>query len=342
MQYWRFTVIAVLLANTAGCATLSNSGNRDIFIETSDNRQVLVNVETPSDSYQTTLPNVITAKATFGRQRVTVQLNDPCYMTSEISVSPSFNLVTLLNIWFYPGFLVDYLTGKMWDYPERTIVPVKKNELMDESCVQRLAQTGTPPPTPTTPDKPLDQLKHADKLTDKNEQRINVGVGIAFGPLAYQDALDTRAFEMALNYRLNQRNHLEQRIETKIVGKSTLAKDSYTVTLNHFPSPYHGWHLGMGTGVSQITVQNRSGTGDVSLSATVSPVFLNLGWKNPNSSGAYVRLSIGMEYFGLGQINVIDEDDNSSGQTDKRQYNDAQRTLQEAKRYAYFSVGYNF
>ncbi len=33
------------------------------------------------------------------------------------TVPVSFNLVTLVNILFWPGFLVDLATGAMWDYP---------------------------------------------------------------------------------------------------------------------------------------------------------------------------------------------------------------------------------
>lgn len=118
--------VAVSAVMLSGCSTMFNGGSQTIVATSSNpDQKVKVDVSTPNESYQTTLPATIVTSPSSNKE-VTIKVDDKCFNSTSVtvnkSVTPSY-WANLLNGW---GFLIDYATGDMWKYDTKVLVPTEK------------------------------------------------------------------------------------------------------------------------------------------------------------------------------------------------------------------------
>ncbi len=110
-----------------GCATMFNGGSQTFQVNASNGKKVKVSVTTPDGSYGAELPaTVVATPSSF--DKVSIKSMDPCYDPVSVKVgqevTPAY-FANILNGW---GFLIDYVTGKMWTYNNQTSLVVSKKE----------------------------------------------------------------------------------------------------------------------------------------------------------------------------------------------------------------------
>lgn len=99
-----FTSVAFTMS---GCASMFGSDNRSIHVTSNpDNAKVYYQgVEIGKT------PTNVAVDSTFSPGSITVK--KPGYNTSMHQIQTSFQTVGILNIFFWPGFIIDAITGKM-------------------------------------------------------------------------------------------------------------------------------------------------------------------------------------------------------------------------------------
>lgn len=107
------TVGALLILS--GCATLFSGTDEDITFN-SDPAGATVIVD--GVAVGTTPTTVEIDRPGLNDMDVTVQLDG--YDTRTFELSKEFNMVSILNIFFWPGFIVDALTGALFKYDKTT------------------------------------------------------------------------------------------------------------------------------------------------------------------------------------------------------------------------------
>lgn len=111
----KFYSICFCLLSLSGCATMFNSGSQTIQAIPSNGEGVRVNITTPSGTYATKLPTTIVAEpSTF--HKVLVDVKDDCYEPTQTAVPSTVTPSFIVNVLFWPGFIIDTLTGTMWKY----------------------------------------------------------------------------------------------------------------------------------------------------------------------------------------------------------------------------------
>jgi len=112
--------VVLLSAGLVGCATLF-TGTRDNVTISSNPAGALVLVD---GLEMGRTPATIPIKRGFGDKVVTLRMEGQADRTFELQ--STFNVATLVNIFFWPGFIVDAATGAMMKYS-----PVAYNVTMD-------------------------------------------------------------------------------------------------------------------------------------------------------------------------------------------------------------------
>ena len=107
---------------SGGCATLSNlDGLQDLNVTTENGLSMPVILVEDGESRIVTVPATIPMKSVNARP---IFHNHPCY-TPAFSKRPEekFNFVSLLDLLFYPTFLIDGISGQINEYEDPTILP---------------------------------------------------------------------------------------------------------------------------------------------------------------------------------------------------------------------------
>ena len=102
-------LILVLLAG--GCATIFSGTDEDISF---DSEPAGANIRIDGIVVGTTPATVEVDRPGFEEQEVTVELEG--YDARTFELDKEFNTVAILNILFWPGFIVDALTGALYKY----------------------------------------------------------------------------------------------------------------------------------------------------------------------------------------------------------------------------------
>lgn len=55
-----------------------------------------------------------------------VVVKDKCYEATKVKVKENIQLYFWLNIFFFPGVVVDYLDGEMWKLEKEVVINVNK------------------------------------------------------------------------------------------------------------------------------------------------------------------------------------------------------------------------
>ena len=116
----------------AGCATVLSGTTQHVRIKVIDNttQEPLHDVNcTVMDGrggqyFLTTNPGVVTVART--NDPLTITCSKPGYKQLNTSVGDSFNTTSLVNVLFWPGFIVDAVTGSYKKYPSHYVVVMEK------------------------------------------------------------------------------------------------------------------------------------------------------------------------------------------------------------------------
>jgi len=71
--------------------------------------------------------NPATVMVNRGHGTINIDCSKPGYTQLNFAVGNSFNAVTIVNVLFWPGFIVDAASGSMKKYPSHYVVSMKKN-----------------------------------------------------------------------------------------------------------------------------------------------------------------------------------------------------------------------
>ena len=124
-------ILCLMALGLSGCATIFSGTTQTIHIKVIDaNKQALSDVRcsvtdgTGGGYLITTNPG--SAKVSKARGGVVVKCEKEGYKQLNTAVGDSFNPVTLVNILFWPGFIVDAASGSYRKYPSHYLVTMEK------------------------------------------------------------------------------------------------------------------------------------------------------------------------------------------------------------------------
>lgn len=124
-------VFVALLVSS--CASMFNDSRMSIVANPSNGEDgIKVEVITAEGAYFTKLPATIVTEPS--NEGIKIRVVDKCYDPTEKEVEKSITGSYWVNILNYGiGFLIDWGTGAMWEYPKSTQVIVnQKQECMDK------------------------------------------------------------------------------------------------------------------------------------------------------------------------------------------------------------------
>ncbi len=127
-----FMLASALVFSLGGCATVLTGAQSKVNIEVvdSDNNKLLTDLQcSVSDKagivYR--LPNnpgyIMVPK---GQGTLKVECHKAGYVQQNMGIAQKINGVTLVNVVFWPGFLVDIASGKIQKYPAKVTIQMKK------------------------------------------------------------------------------------------------------------------------------------------------------------------------------------------------------------------------
>ncbi len=130
MAKFLFLLSTILLLQ--GCATIFSGTSQTINIQVVDsntntlltNCNCIVIDGSGTQQLLATNPGVVTVSKAQGAVQVTCQKAG--YRQLNIGVGESFNATTVVNVLFWPGFLVDAVTGAYKKLPSHYIVSMQK------------------------------------------------------------------------------------------------------------------------------------------------------------------------------------------------------------------------
>ena len=115
MPFFKVLSVSALVLLLTSCATILNSGSQTIQALPTTGDNVKVKITTPSGAYTTKLPTTIVAEPSSFYD-VTIGVIDNCYEATITTAKKSITPAYIVNILFWPGLIVDALTGSMWKY----------------------------------------------------------------------------------------------------------------------------------------------------------------------------------------------------------------------------------
>jgi len=127
-----FIICFPMVAMLGGCATIFSGSSQTLQVKAVDCKTneplegCRVTVTDGSGGMSTVTGNPGTVSVSRGAGNVLVNCQKPGYKQLNTAVGDSFNPVTLVNVLFWPGFLVDGLTGAYKKYPSHYVVAMEK------------------------------------------------------------------------------------------------------------------------------------------------------------------------------------------------------------------------
>jgi hypothetical protein len=120
------------IISLVGCATIFTGTTQTINLQAIDgkNNQPLTDVSctiTDGKGVLYTIPsNPGSALVSKGSGSITPSCKKEGYVQKTFGAGDSFNAVTIVNILFWPGFIVDAMSGSMHKYPSHITVVMEK------------------------------------------------------------------------------------------------------------------------------------------------------------------------------------------------------------------------
>ena len=121
----------ILSVLVSGCATIFSGSTQHLNVKVVDSakNELLegavcnVIVSNGSETPVTSNPGVVTVKR---GESVSVNCKKAGYKQLNMSVGDSFNAVSIVNVLFWPGFIVDGVSGAWKKYPSHYVVTMEK------------------------------------------------------------------------------------------------------------------------------------------------------------------------------------------------------------------------
>ena len=128
----RNTILLLTLVALTGCATVftGSTSNVQLRVVDAQTNMLLDNITCSLTDNEGMVylvnsnpGNVIANK---GKGVLRVDCKKPGYVQQNMGISQNINGVTFVNVLFWPGFIVDALTGTMHKYPAQATIQMKK------------------------------------------------------------------------------------------------------------------------------------------------------------------------------------------------------------------------
>lgn len=115
MYIKQMAAIALVISMFTGCATVTGQNNSNItFNSTPEGAKVLIN-----GSNVGTTPTTVNVKYSLSAPDVQIKLKG--YDTQNVVLQNNFNTISILNVFFWPGFLIDAATGSLMKYSQTSV-----------------------------------------------------------------------------------------------------------------------------------------------------------------------------------------------------------------------------
>jgi hypothetical protein len=127
------SLLVFLCLLTSSCATVLSGTTQSISVQAVDEttNTVIEGISCSVADGKGVIYPVPTNPGTITVSKGKGDLSPKCikkgYTQTNFGVGESFNGVTLVNILFWPGFIVDGMSGAMQDYPSHISVFMRKN-----------------------------------------------------------------------------------------------------------------------------------------------------------------------------------------------------------------------
>ncbi len=118
----------------SGCATIFSGSTQKINIKVSEPGSsepltgISCTVLDPNGSHIVLLSNPSTINVSRGEGAIQISCKKEGYHQLNMAVGDSFNAVTIVNVLFWPGFIVDAVSGSYKKYPSHYLVTMEKNK----------------------------------------------------------------------------------------------------------------------------------------------------------------------------------------------------------------------
>ena len=125
-------VSALAILSLTGCATVftGTTSNVNMRVVDSENNELLSHVNcslTDADGMVYNLPaNPGSMVISKGKGTLRVDCKKKGYVQQNMGVAQNINGVTFINVLFWPGFIVDAVTGSIHKYPANVTIQMKK------------------------------------------------------------------------------------------------------------------------------------------------------------------------------------------------------------------------
>lgn len=129
MRVMFVVLISMLLTS---CATLFSGTTQTInvkIVDSADNQllsKVSCTVSDGSGGTYAIVKNPSIIHVTKGKGTIIIMCKKPGYRQMNMAVGDSFNALTVVNVLFWPGFIVDAASGAYKKYPSHYLISMEK------------------------------------------------------------------------------------------------------------------------------------------------------------------------------------------------------------------------
>ena len=124
-------VMVLLSLSLTSCATILSDSNQNVNIKVISTNNQLIDSPTCQVLSGNGMrfdvvgnPGVVNVNKSNGISGI--ECTKKGYKQSSVSVGKSFDKVSLVNVLFWPGFIVDAMSGSMNKYPSHVVVKMQK------------------------------------------------------------------------------------------------------------------------------------------------------------------------------------------------------------------------
>ena len=131
---FKFSVIFSLLLILTACATILSGTSQTVNVQAVDEKDnsILSDVHCiVTDGKAVAYPvtgNPGSIAATRGNGTLQVNCKKDGYNQTNIGTGSSFNAITIANVLFWPGFIIDGLSGSYAKYPSHIVVQMSQED----------------------------------------------------------------------------------------------------------------------------------------------------------------------------------------------------------------------
>lgn len=119
---------------TSGCATVLSGSSQNINIKVvdSDTQEELAGAKcTVTDGIGNIYPltsNPGMLRVSKNEGPISIRCKKPGYKQLNMGVGDSFNALTIVNVLFWPGFIIDAVSGAYKKYPSHYMISMEKTK----------------------------------------------------------------------------------------------------------------------------------------------------------------------------------------------------------------------